>query len=82
MKMLFVAAVLAVGATALAPRTSHALLIDFSTGTTGNLSSPSFTDSGVTARGGYQEFPEPPEPVYGVPRAVGPWWGSKGATPL
>jgi len=23
-----------------------------------------------------------PGPLYGVPRAVGPWWGSKGATPL
>ncbi len=52
MKMLFVAAALAVGATALAPRTSHAALIDFATdGPVGNLLSPSFTDSGVTARG-------------------------------
>ena len=47
-----VAAVLAVGVTALAPRTSHALVVNFATpGAPGNLSSTSFTDSGVTARG-------------------------------
>ena len=48
MKMLFVATALAVGVTALAPRTSHAVLIDFATtGAAGDLGTSVFIDPGT-----------------------------------
>ena len=51
MKMLFVATALAVGVTALAPRTSHAVLIDFATtGAAGDLGTSVFIDPGTGFR--------------------------------